>query len=92
MGNANNHFNPNGGNQLNRLTTPSSYRRSNGQTYQSNVENTSQSHANTYHSQSWGSLGGRDNSIGRGSRGGSSSHSSGGASHGSGGSSRGGRR
>ena len=63
MGNANNHFNPNGGNRLNRLTSPSSYQRAKGQTYQRSTENTTHPNANSYHSQSWHSYGGRDNSV-----------------------------
>jgi hypothetical protein len=95
MGNANNHFNPNGGNRLNRLTSPGSYQRATGQTYQRSIESTTHSHANAYHSQSWGSYGGRDNSVHSVSHGASSPHLGGGGSHGgggSGGSNGGGRR
>jgi hypothetical protein len=86
MGNANNHFNPNGGNHLNRLTSPASYQRATGQTYQRSIENTTHPNANSYHSQSWGSYGGRDNSVHSVSHGASSPHvGGGGGSHSGGG-------
>ncbi len=92
MGNANNHFNPNGGNRLNRLTTPSSFHRATGQTYQRSIENTTHPNANSYHSQSWGSYGGRDNSVHSVSHGASSPHGGGSHSGGGGGGSHGGGR
>jgi len=80
---ANNHFNPRGGAQLNRLTSPSSYKRPAGESINNSrvaarpggntarpAGNTTHSNANSYHSQSWGSYGGRGNSVGGGSRGG----------------------
>jgi hypothetical protein len=70
MGVANNHFNTRGANQLNRLGDPSAYRRGNVQNSQQGRGNATRVNANSYHSQSWGSFGGRDNSIGGGSRGG----------------------
>lgn len=54
MGVAHNHFNPNGGRNLNYLTTPSAYRRPSG-SYQAGANNTHTS-ASTYHGQSWGSM------------------------------------
>jgi hypothetical protein len=85
MGNAHNHFNPKGGTQLNRLTTPASYHRAVGQSYQRNTENKTHPNANSYHSQSWGSYGGRDNSVHSSSHNVSSPHVGGGASHDGGG-------
>jgi len=94
---ANGHFNPKGGNQMNRLTSPESYKRSEGQSIQSKGNagrsngnaprsngNIPHSNANSYHTQSWGSYGGRGNSVGGGgSRGGVGG--GGGGSHGAGG-------
>jgi hypothetical protein len=70
MGVANNHYNTRGANQLNRMSNPSSYRRGTMQNIQPGRGNAPRVNANSYHSQSWGSFGGRDNSIGGGFRGG----------------------
>jgi hypothetical protein len=83
MGVANNHFNARGGNQLNRLATPNSYHRTNTQSNQPGRARATRVNANSYHSQSWGSFGGRDNSVGGGFRGGGGSR--GGGSRGGGG-------
>jgi len=69
MSNVHNHFNPNGGKQLNRLVSPSTYRRANGQSYQKSAQNTTHPNANSYHSQSWSSYGGRGNAVRGSSRG-----------------------
>jgi hypothetical protein len=83
MGVANTHFNANGGNHLSRLTSPTTYRRANGQSYQTNRVNATRVNANSYHGQSWRSYGGRDNSVrGGGFRG--SGGSRGGGSRGGG--------
>ena len=82
MGVANQHFNARGGNQLNRISSPSSYRRVNGQSYQSGRGNATRVNANSYHSQSWRSYGGRSNAV----------RSSGGGGFRGGGGSRGGGR
>lgn len=70
MGVANNHFNVKGGNTLNRLASPGSFHRGNMQSNQPGRGNATRVNANSYHSQSWGSFGGRDNSVGGGFRGG----------------------
>jgi hypothetical protein len=70
MGVAKNHFNTRGANQFNRMSNPSSYRRGTMQNFQPGRGNAPRVNANSYHSQSWGSFGGRDNSIGGGFRGG----------------------
>ena len=78
MGVANTHFNAKGGNRLNRLTSPSSYRRANGQPNQTNRQSGTRVNANSYHGQSWSSYGGRDNSVrGGGFRGGGGSRGGG---------------
>ena len=73
MGVANSHFNANGGTRLNTITSPSTYRRPAGQIYRTGV-NTTHPNANTYHSQSWGSYGGRSNSMRSGLHGGGHGH------------------
>jgi len=82
MGVANTHYGTRGGNQLNRISSPSSYRRMNGQSYQSNRGSATRVNANSYHSQSWSSYGGRSNAVrssgGGGFRGGGGSRGGGG--------------
>ncbi len=88
MGIANSHFNPNGTNRLNQLTSPASFQRAGGQSVQKNVRSSTHSNANTYHSQAWHSFGGRDNAvhnIGGRSAGSSFGHGGGGGGHGGGG-------
>ena len=53
MGSANAHFNPNGTNHLNQLTSPSAYHRPNVQAGQRSTQSSTRTHANTYHSQAW---------------------------------------
>jgi len=77
MGSANAHFNPNGTNHLNQLTSPSAYHRPNVQAGQRSTQSSTRTHANTYHSQAWHSFGGRDNSVHAG-RSGGNSHGGGG--------------
>lgn len=67
MGEAGRHYNPSGGNRYNQLNSPSMYNRTRGGFYQ-NRGGTTHFNSNTYHSQSWGSFGGRNNSIGGGVR------------------------
>ncbi|MDR3715598.1 MAG: hypothetical protein P4L51_22540 [Puia sp.] len=88
MGVANTHFNANGGNQLNRQSSRSIYSRVNRQSTQTNRGNATRVNANSYHSQSWSSFGGRSNGIrsGGGFRGGGGSHGGGGSRGGGGGS------
>ena len=76
MGSANSHYNPNGGTRLHTLISPSAYSRQRGQSFQNRGAYTTHPNANTYHSQSWGSYGGRSNSVG------GSFHSGGGRGHG----------
>jgi hypothetical protein len=68
IGVAHNHFNQNQGGRMNYLTSPNGYQRPSGQTFP-NSGNTTHTNANTYHSQSWGSFGGRGNAVGGGGRG-----------------------
>jgi hypothetical protein len=80
---ANNHFSPNGVSRMNHLTSPSSFRRSAGQSYHTSGR-TFHSNASNYHAQSWSSYGGRGNAVGS-FRGGSGGMHSGGGSRGGGG-------
>jgi hypothetical protein len=69
MGVAGKHYNPTSNTRFNQLNSSSNYNRTRGSFYQNRGGNT-HFNSNTYHSQSWGSFGGRNNSIGGGNRGG----------------------
>ncbi len=92
MSEAGNHFHPNGENRMQHITSPSEYHRP--ANYQrpaapapASRPVSNQSNSNTYHAQSWGTYGGKTNSVG-GSHGGAPS--GGGGSRGGGGGSHGG--
>jgi hypothetical protein len=67
MGEAGRHYNPNDGTRYNQLSSPSNFNRMRGQYYQ-NRGNSTHMNSNTYHTQSWGTYGGRGNGMNGGSR------------------------
>jgi hypothetical protein len=83
MGVANAHFNANGGNQLNRRSSSSSYSHVNPQSAQTNKWRATRVNANSYHAQSWRSLGGRSNAMRSSGGGGGGSRRGGGGGGGS---------
>jgi len=85
MGVANTHFNTNGGNQLNRRSSPSTYSRVNPQSAQTNRGKATRVNANSYHAQSWRSFGGRSNAFRSSGGGGGFRGGGGGGSRGGGG-------
>lgn len=81
---AGSHYNPSGSNNMRQLTSPSSYQRAGGQSYQ-NVRSAPRINAATYHAQSWNSYGGRGNAVGAPRGGGGFRGGGGGGSRGGGG-------
>jgi hypothetical protein len=73
MGVADGHFNAQGGNRLNRQSSPPTYNRPNTSSARAGRSTATRVNANSYHAQAWSSMGGRGNAVrggGGGSRGG----------------------